>query len=108
MRTQWIAILPMPCGCVALTALEAGMIERTDDEHLAFATSNDRVLYSYNVGDFARLHGSWRTRGERHAGIILARQQHLSLGEQMRRILRLSASRSAEQMENSVEFLGSW
>lgn len=26
------------------------MIERTDDEHLQFATSQGRILYSFNLG----------------------------------------------------------
>jgi hypothetical protein len=43
-----------------------------------------------------------------HAGIILMRQQHYSVGEQMRRLLRLMASKSAEDMENWVEFLSAW
>lgn len=37
------------------TALEAAMIERTDEDHLAFATAQNRVLCSFNVGDFYRL-----------------------------------------------------
>ena len=35
-------------GVDVITAQEVGMIERTDDEHLQFATSRDRVLYSFN------------------------------------------------------------
>jgi hypothetical protein len=36
------------------------------------------------------------------------RQQHYSMGEQMRRLLRLIASKSAGEMENWVEFLSAW
>jgi hypothetical protein len=39
-------------GINVLTALEAEMIERLDEDHLAFATVQGRVLCSYNVGDF--------------------------------------------------------
>jgi hypothetical protein len=34
------------------TALESAMIERDDEAHLLFATSQGRVLYSFNVGTF--------------------------------------------------------
>jgi hypothetical protein len=30
------------------------------------------------------------------------------VGEQMRRLLRLMAAKSAEEMENQVEFLSAW
>jgi hypothetical protein len=36
------------------------------------------------------------------------RQQHYSVGEQLRRLLRLIASKSAGEMENWVEFLSAW
>ena len=32
----------------------------------------------------------------------------LSVGEQMRRLLRLIAHRSAEDMQNHIEFLSAW
>lgn len=39
---------------------------------------------------------------------FLARQQHYSVGEQMRRVLKVMALRSAADMRNSVEFLSAW
>lgn len=48
-------------GVDVLTALDAGMIARTDQDHLKFATLRERVLYTFNVADFAALHHvSWR------------------------------------------------
>lgn len=91
-----------------LTALEAAMIERSDEEHLEYAAKEGRVLYSFNVKDFYRLHQEYLACGKSHAGIILARQQHYSVGEQTRRLLKLIATRSAEEMRNQVEFLGAW
>lgn len=35
-------------------------------------------------------------------------QQNYSIGEQMRRLLRLIAAKSAEDMQNQVEFLSAW
>lgn len=95
-------------GIDVLTALEAGMIERSDEEHLKLATEQGRVLYTFNVGDFYHIHREHLAYGKSHAGIILARQQHYSVGEQARRVLKLMATRSAEEMRNQVEFLNAW
>ena len=46
-----------------ITALEAGMIERTDEDHLDYATVQGRVLYSFNVRDFYYLHTAFMARG---------------------------------------------
>jgi len=91
-------------GVDALTAQEAGMIERQDDDHLEFATAKGRVLHSFNVGDYCRLQAQGRT----HAGLILAQQQRYTVGEQMRRLLRLVNNLTADEMQNRVEFLSNW
>ncbi len=57
------------------TASEAGMIEREDHEHLAYATAQGRVVYSFNRGHFCRLHAEVLARGESHAGVVVCRQQ---------------------------------
>ena len=90
------------------TALEEGMIEQSDSAHLDYATAQGRVLFSFNVGDFYRLHTAYLAQGKPHSGIIVSPQQRYATGEQMRRLLRLAAAKSAEQMRNSIEFLGHW
>jgi hypothetical protein len=88
--------------------LEAGLAGRSDDEQLAYATERECVLYSHNASDFYRLHTEWVRAGREHGGMILAPQQHFSVGEQMRRILRIRAAESAVRMRNRVEFLTNW
>jgi Domain of unknown function (DUF5615) len=95
-------------GVDVLTALEAGMIERPDGEHLAFAAAEGRALFSFNVGDFARLHAAWLARGEAHAGIVLAPQQRYPIGELIRRLVALAVARSSEDLRGRVEFLSAW
>lgn len=95
-------------GVDVVTALDTGMIEVPDEEQLNWATMHERVLYSFNVGHFYHLHTDWLAQGRPHAGIILAPQQRYAVGDQMRRLLRLIAARSAEDMRNRVEFLGAW
>jgi hypothetical protein len=95
-------------GMDVTTALEKGMLNRLDEEQLDYATQQGRVLFSFNRRDFYRLHAQYLQRGKSHAGIILANQQQYTVGEQMRRILRLAAALSPDDMENRLEFLNAW
>jgi hypothetical protein len=95
-------------GVVVITPMDSGLIGKTDEEQLAFATSHDCVLYTFNICDFYRLHEQWLNAGREHAGLILAQQQRFSVGEQLHRILRLRASRTMVGMRNRVEFLSNW
>jgi hypothetical protein len=95
-------------GIDVLTALEAHRIERSDEDHLNFATAQGRGLYSFNLGDFYRLHTSYLEQNKSHAGIVLALQQQYGVGGQMRCLLHLIAHLTAEDMQNRVEFLSAW
>ncbi len=95
-------------GLDIVTAREVNMTEKSDEEHLIYSTKARRVLFSFNRGDFYSLHKKYILEGKYHSGIILASQQHYTVGETMRRILKLAATKSAEEMENWVEFLNVW
>src|ERR1022692_684698 len=71
-------------GVTVITAQDAGITGKPDEEQLAFATTHECVLYTFNVCDFYRLHGQWIGAGREHAGMILAPQQRFSVGEQFR------------------------
>ena len=76
-----------------LTASEAEMINRADEDHLTAALAAGRVLYSYNLKDFCILHQARVSQGISHAGIIVAPQQRYTLVEELSRaprILRVS------------------
>ena len=94
-------------GADVTTAPDVGMAGRTDEEQLEWATAHGRALYSFNRGDFYHLHTVWLRAHRAHAGIVLSKQG-LSVGEQMRRLLRLAACLSAEEMQNRAEFLSRW
>ena len=69
-------------GADAQTALEAGLVGRPDEEHLAHAARREgRALYTFNVGDFMRLHGEYVSAGLAHAGTIFGDQQRFGVGE---------------------------
>ena len=95
-------------GVDVSTTAEAGMTEISDEGQLTFATAASRVLLTYNAADFCRLHSEFTKAGRHHAGIIVAEQQRLPVGEMMRRILRLRAGLDAKTMRDRLEFLNRW
>src|SRR5438128_142399 len=89
-----------------LTASDCAMINRGDEDHLRHASNDTRALYSFNIRDYTLLHEQWIARGQAHSGIILARQQRYSIGEQLRRLLHLLNRTPAAEMFSRLEYLG--
>ena len=50
-------------GADVITAIEAGMVGRADEQQLEWTASNGRALYSFNRGDFYSLHTTWLCEG---------------------------------------------
>jgi hypothetical protein len=94
-------------GADVVASAEVGMGGKTDDQQLTWAAANGRAVYSYNRGDFYKLHTAWLRASRPHAGFILSRQD-LGIGEQLRRLLRLINRLTPEDMANRIEFLNAW
>jgi uncharacterized protein with PIN domain len=88
-------------GVDVLTVAEAGMLGASDEEHLARARSEDRVVFTQDV-DFLRLASS----GVRHAGIAYAPQQ-TPVGEVVRGLMLIYQVMDAAEMLDHVEYLES-
>lgn len=95
-------------GLDVSNAIDAGLAGLSDEKQLEYSTEAGRILYSYNIGDYYRLHSDWLRAGRSHAGLILVPQQRYSVGEQMRRILRINHRLNADDFRNRVEFLARW
>lgn len=93
-------------GFDAVSASEVNRLEEPDDAQLDWSAQQGRVIVSFNVGDFVRLHCAWMKQGRNHPGIIVSRQ--FVAGETIRRLLRLSGSLSGDEMVNRLEFLSNW
>jgi len=91
-----------------MTTQDANRLRSDDEEQLIWATAQGRVIYSFNMGDFCRLHKMYLEQGREHAGIILASKQSYSVGQQLRGILRLMVEQSAEDMRNQLVFLSAY
>jgi len=67
-----------------VTVADVGRESYADEEQLIWAAQQRRVIYSYNRGDFCRLHSEFMAVQRSHTGIILLRQQRYSIGQQLR------------------------
>lgn len=92
-------------GIDITTVLEEGMSEKDDVDQLEYATEQGRVLYTFNVGHFCQLHKDYNNQGKSHAGIVVVYRQRYSIGEQIRLLSNLISAKSAEEMENKLQFL---
>ena len=61
-------------GVDVVTTVEAGKTGSSDEHQLEFANGEQRCLFTFNRGDFARLHSAIRRRGLEHCGIIVSPQ----------------------------------
>lgn len=89
-----------------LTAQEANNMGIPDEAQLAYALSQQHVLFTFNTRDFVQLHTQYLARGQEHTGIIVSDQ--LQVGVILRRLLKLMDARTATDMYNHLEFLSNW
>ena len=93
-------------GFDAVSTPEVGRLGESDQSQLEWATVEGRVLLTFNVADFARLHGEWLRHSRDHAGIIVSSQR--PIGDMLRRVVALASFLDAEEMRNRLEFLSNW
>jgi hypothetical protein len=95
-------------GWDVTSSRERGLLRFSDEEQLAWAAGQGRALFTYNASDFCRLHTEFLRQGRRHAGIIIGDQQTASIGEEIRRLIRITEAKTAFEMCNHLEFLSNW
>ena len=71
-----------------------------DRTQLEFAAAAGRVVVTQD-DDFLRLHA----QGVTHAGIVYCRQQSMSAGEMLRRVILIYELMLPEEMAGNVEYL---
>ena len=90
------------CACggwIAPPLAEEGLRGASDVEQLAFATSQQRILVTTDE-DFLAL-----APRQPHAGILYWHQESRSIGEVIRRIVRLCEQHTPEAIRNRFMFL---
>jgi hypothetical protein len=91
-----------------VTTSEANKLGYSDEQQLTWAKEHNRVIYTFNVGDFCRLHKFFIQEGKSHAGIVLGQQQRYSIGQQLQGLLYITAQISAEEIQNKIIFLSNY
>lgn len=93
-------------GLDAVSTPEADRLGESDESQLDWAAAEGRVLVSFNIADFARLHASWLTQGRHHAGVVVSSQR--PVGDTIRRLLHLAGATDDQSLRDRIEFLGDW
>ncbi len=87
----------------AISVHETGRRGLRDDEQLALAATDGRVLVTYNTADFIRLHLAWVQHGRAHSGIVVSDQ--VSVSETTKRLLQFANRVSADEAKNQLYWL---
>jgi len=90
-------------GYDVTTARDAGRKAASDLDQLRYASLQKRVLFTFNVADFVKLHEEFMTTGLRHSGILLSKQ--LPVGFIVKRLLKLLSLLHVDEIENNISWL---
>ena len=87
-------------------AYEVGRGGMSDADQLTYAAQEGRAILTHNARDFVQLGVEYFFSERSHAGLILSPQ--IEKGELIRRMLNLLRSLSAEEIVNTVRYLGDY
>lgn len=87
-------------GYDVVSAHEAQKQSLSDREQLDYAIAEGRAIFTFNVGDFSRLHAEYQQQGKKHSGILLSKQ--LPLGDSIKHLAQFLFSHSAEDLSNNL------
>lgn len=93
-------------GLDTVSTPEVQRIGSTDEDQLLWAATQRRVIVTFNVADFTRLHCDWLSAGRIHAGVVVSSQR--TIGDAVGRLMRLTQKRDADSMRDRLEFLSDW
>ncbi|QDZ40409.1 hypothetical protein FRE64_10845 [Euhalothece natronophila Z-M001] len=98
-----VADLLQARGFDVITARDAGQLQATDAEQLAYAITQGRTLVTHNRTDFEELVQSYFNAGEMHFGVIFAVRR--SPQEIAKRLLVILNQVTSQEMENQVRYI---
>lgn len=98
-----LAVVLRQYGYDVLTAKEADMLAKSDEEQLIFAASNRKAIITFNIKDFVLLHQSWFSEGKKHFGIIVSPEIRIS--KLIHLCLRLLGRTESKDLINQLRFL---
>ncbi|MDJ1169927.1 DUF5615 family PIN-like protein [Roseofilum sp. BLCC_M154] len=87
-------------GIDVTTSPQAELMGCSDEEHIAFAVKQDRVIFTQDA-DFLRLDRA----GINHKGIVYCQQNSRSIGEIVRSLILIWEYLDTEDIDGKVEFI---
>jgi predicted nuclease of predicted toxin-antitoxin system len=93
-------------GYDVITVKEAGRKGLSDIEQLEYASSENRLIFTFNVADFHKIHSEFIKTGRHHNGIIFSKQ--LPVRRIVKALLKLLSSLNSETVRNNVVWLSDW
>jgi uncharacterized protein with PIN domain len=71
-----------------------------DYKQLQYALSEQRAIFTFNVGDFNRLHKEYMQSGKEHFGILLSRQ--IPFKDTIKHLTQFLFTHSAKEVKNNL------
>lgn len=87
-------------GIDVTTTADASLLHASDDQHLAYALRENRVIFTQDR-DFLRLDAD----GVQHAGIVYCRHGKRTIGQIIRHLCLMHDCLDSDEMAGRVEYL---
>ena len=78
--------------------------DASDEYQLLWATSHQRLLFTFNIKDFVNL----AKKHPFHSGIILANQNSIAIGQLVSALTKIMAETTAESWADQVRWIRDW
>lgn len=100
---KYLAKLLREQGFDVIHVNEVDLDATPDEKIMEYAADKNRAIVTFNVRDYVPLAIQYVEDGKEHYGVVVSKE--LSHGELKRRVTRLLASVTAEELMNSVRYL---
>jgi predicted nuclease of predicted toxin-antitoxin system len=90
-------------GYDVTTVRDTGRKAASDLDQLSYASLQKRILFTFNVADFVKLHDEFMATGRHHSGILLSKQ--LPVGIIVNRLLKLLSRLPDVELKNNIIWL---
>ncbi len=87
-------------GYNVVSAHEVQKQSLSDFQQLEYAISEQRAIFTFNAGDFDRLHKECLKGGKNHFGILLSKQ--IPIGETINSLTKFLFTHSKEEIRNNI------
>ncbi len=90
-------------GYDVVSAHEVQKQSLSDAQQLAYAVAEGRAIFTFNAGDFHRLHRQQPAKELHHYGILLSKQ--IPVGETVKRLAKFLFSHSAKDIRDNIYWI---